>query len=229
MLSMVGRPREHNARTAARLLVAAERTVQEKGPDALSVRGVAAEAGTSTRAVYSLFESKAGLIAALAARGFDLLREGVADVPVTSAPDSDLVEAGLVFRSFATEHPSLFRIAFQTNPSPLSTTPSVRSAANVALDVLKTRIERLDEAGLLGGYGVNEAALHFHAVCEGLAGLELRGTFPSDVAEHVWRQGLAALVRGLAGGDPSQRRSPERVERRQPQPLGATSGRTDPA
>lgn len=225
----MGRPREHDARTAVELLRAAERTVQENGPDALSVRGVAGDVGTTTRAVYSLFESKAGLIAALAAHGFDLLGDGVADVPVTSAPDSDLVEAGLVFRRFATEHPSLFRIAFQTNPSPLRTTPSVRSAASMALDVLKTRIERLDDAGLLGGYGVNEATLHFHAVCEGLAGLELRETFPSDVAEHVWRQGLAALVRGLAGENPSQRRTQKRAEKPPPRPTDPGSAGTKPA
>jgi AcrR family transcriptional regulator len=211
------------------LFAAAERTVQEHGPDALSVRGVASDVGTTTRAVYSLFESKAGLIAALAVHGFDILRDGVAGVPVTSAPESDLVEAGLVFRRFAIEHPSLFRIAFQTNPSPLRSTPSVRSAANDALDVLTSRIRRLDDAGLLGGYSVNEATLHFHAVCEGLAGLELRGTFPSDVAGHLWRQGLTALVRGLAGREPSQRRSQKRAENPQPRPTRHGSTRTKPA
>jgi hypothetical protein len=138
---------------------------------------------------------KAGLIAALAAHGSDLLRDGVKRVPTTSEPDSDLVEAGLVFGRF----PSLFRIAFQANPSPRRTSRAVRAAANVALDVLKSRIRRLDDAGLSGGCTINEATLHFHAVCEGLAGLELRGTFPSDTADHLWRQGLAALVRGLAG------------------------------
>jgi AcrR family transcriptional regulator len=46
-----------------------------------AVRRVASQVGTSTRAVYSLFDSKDGLIAALAAHGFDLLavwREGLA-------------------------------------------------------------------------------------------------------------------------------------------------------
>lgn len=181
------------------LLSAAERTVQEHGPDALSVRGVASDVGTTTRAVYSLFESKSGLIAALAAHGFDLLRDGVERVPTTSDPDNDLVETGLVFRRFAIEHPSLFRIAFDAHRSPLRTTPAFRAAANDALAVLKIRIRWLDDAGLLGGYTIDEATLHFHAMCEGLAGLELRGTFPSDTANHLWRQGLAALVRGLAG------------------------------
>ena len=53
----MGRPKEHDARTAAALLEAAESVVQSDGVDALSVRRVADEVGTSTRAVYSLFGS----------------------------------------------------------------------------------------------------------------------------------------------------------------------------
>jgi AcrR family transcriptional regulator len=185
------------------LLAAAERIVEEDGPDALSVRRVASEVGTTTRAVYSLFDSKDGLIAALAAHGFDLLGAGVGELPTTSAPQHDLVEAGLVFRRYAIEHPSLFRIAFQSSPSPLRTTPAVRAAAESALEVLKEMIGRLDEAGLVASHEVDDATLHFHAVCEGLAALELRGTFPASCAEQLWRQGLAALVRGL--GSPEAR------------------------
>jgi AcrR family transcriptional regulator len=194
----VGRPREHNERTAATLLAAAEQAIQEHGPDALSVRGLARNCGTTTRAVYSLFGSRDGLIAALAAHGFELLGLGVAQLPTTPAPRRDLVEAGLVFRRFALEHPALFRIAFQTHPSPLSTIPSVRLAASAAFEVLKRRIARLDDSGGVKGYGVGDAALHFHAACEGLAGLELRGTLPPGAGERIWRQGLSALVRGLA-------------------------------
>ncbi len=182
------------------LLTAAERIVEEDGPDALSVRRVASEVGTTTRAVYSLFDSKGGLIAALAAHGFDLLAAGVGELPSTSAPQHDLVEAGLVFRRYAIEHPSLFGIAFQSSPSPLRTTPAVRAAAQSALEVLKGMIGRLKEAGLMV-YEVDDATLHFHAVCEGLAALELRGTFAPSSTERLWRQGLAALVRGLGSQD----------------------------
>jgi AcrR family transcriptional regulator len=195
----MGRPREHDDETAAALLVAAERIVEEHGPDALSVRGVAGDVGTTTRAVYSLFGSKEGLIAGLGAHAFDLLRVGVAASPTTAAPQGDLVETGLVFRRFATEHPALFRIAFQSNPSPMRDTPAVREAASLALGALTERIARLDDPGpgLVNGLDPARATLHFHAVCEGLAGLELRCAFPSEAAEAVWREGLSAVVRGL--------------------------------
>ena len=193
----MGRPREHDERTAESLLAAAERIVQDGGLDALSVRGVAAEVGTTTRAIYSLYGSKDGLIAALAAHGFDLLRDGVSSVPETSAPDRDLVEAGLVFRRYATEHSSLFRISFQNNPTPMRTNPAVNAAATAALEVLTGRVARLHEAGLLADNDVRAATLCFHAQCEGLAELELRGNFAPDDEERHWRKGLSALVAGL--------------------------------
>src|SRR5271169_4197291 len=110
----MGRPREHDVGTATALLEAAERTLQNEGADALSVRRVAVEAGTSTRAVYSLFGSREGLVVALGDRAFAILGGGVAALPLTDDPAADLVDAAVrVFRPFALEHASLFRIAFQ--------------------------------------------------------------------------------------------------------------------
>src|SRR5438270_384223 len=81
---------------------------------------------------------------ALAARAFELLRDGVGRLPATPAPVEDLVQAGLVFRRFAIEHPSLFRIAFGSTPDgPIRARPVVREAATIALEALKTRIARL--------------------------------------------------------------------------------------
>ena len=70
----MGRPREHDEQTRAALLAAAEQIVADGGPAALSVRAVAEAAGTTTRAVYSLFGSKDGLLVeALARDAFEFL------------------------------------------------------------------------------------------------------------------------------------------------------------
>jgi AcrR family transcriptional regulator len=198
MLSSVGRPKQHDNGTAAALLAAAELTVQQHGLDALSVRGVAAEVGTTTRAVYSLFGSKDGLVVALGARSFDILRAGLESLPATDDPASDLIEAGLTFRRFALEHPSLFAIGVQRRlPSP-ELSAQFSAAARRALVELERRIARLFEADLLGGRSVDAAALQFHALCEGLAAVELRSACPPAVADRMWRQGLSALVAGFA-------------------------------
>jgi AcrR family transcriptional regulator len=192
----MGRPREHDERTAAALLEAAERTVQEHGVDSLSVRGVAEMVGTSTRAVYSLFGSKGGLIAAISVHGFEVLREGIQRQPQTTSPAQDLVEVGLVFRRFVRDHPSIYRMAFQSGQMTID--PAVRVASAAALLALKERIARLEESGGLNGFGVDEATRHFDAVCEGLAELELRGNFPNENAgERLWRRALGVVISGL--------------------------------
>jgi AcrR family transcriptional regulator len=221
-MSSVGRPREHDEHTAAALLAAAERTIETGGPEALSIRGVATDVGTTTRAVYSLFGSKDGLIAALGAHGFDLLRQGLDGLPITDDPGGDLIDAALMFRRFALDHPALFAIGVQRkhpeefatgvqrkHPEEFATglragapsrdsSPQVRAAANAALEILKERVARLAQAQSLGDRTVNEATLQFHALCEGLAAIELRGTNPSHHWERLWRQAFTALVAGFA-------------------------------
>jgi AcrR family transcriptional regulator len=195
----MGRPREHDEHTAAALLAAAERAVGEGGPEALSLRGIASEVGTTTRAVYSLFGSKDGLIAALGVHAFDFLRDGLHALAQTDDPAADLVETGLVFRRLAIERPALYSIGVQRDLPDLPTWTTVCDAADAAFAVLLQRVARLHEAGLLGGQSVVEATLQFHALCEGLATLELRGTRGAGFdAEPLWRAGLGSLIAGWA-------------------------------
>jgi AcrR family transcriptional regulator len=195
----VGRPKEHDERTAAALLDAAERTVQAAGLDALSVRGVAEDVGTTTRAVYSLFGSKDGLVVALGVRAFAMLGAAVEALPATPDPAADLVDAGAeVFRGFAVGHPSLFRIGVQRTAGSPELAGGFASAAAQAFAGLETRVACVGAAGLLGGRAVRDAACQFHALCEGLAAVELRGMMTPGEEARIWREALTALVTGFA-------------------------------
>jgi AcrR family transcriptional regulator len=193
----MGRPREHNADTAQALLAAGERLAEREGVDALSVRRLANEVGTTTRAVYSLFGSMDGFVVALGARAFELLGGAVAALADTKDPVSDLVAAGLVFREFSLSHPSLFRIAVQRTAVPTDLVAQFRPAAVAAMAELERRVARVHEVDGLGGRSVHDAASQFHALCEGLAALELRGMLDGAGAEAFWRSALSALVAGF--------------------------------
>jgi AcrR family transcriptional regulator len=203
----MGRPREHDDQTAAALLEAAERLVESSGPDALTVRGVAERAGTTTRAVYGLFGSKDALLVALATRAFEILGTGIRRLPTTADPVADLVEAGIaVFRRFALDHPSLFRIAIQRDALSDELVQGFRSAGREALAELQRRVARLGH-----GDGTLYETLEFHALCEGLAALELRGVLPDGREEQLWRHALTALITGFAlPHDAPRRRAPSR-------------------
>lgn len=195
----MGRPRVHDERTAEALLDAAERMIKADGPDALSLRRLAEQTHTTTRAVYSLFGSKNGLVVALARRAFELLGGGIRALPTSEDPAADLVEAGVVvFRRFAIEHPSLFRLAFQQRSATLSQHWSdVRPTQQAGLVGLRHRVARLGEGGGLEDRALSEATIEFHALCEGLASLELRGLLPTGEEERIWRHALTALISGL--------------------------------
>ena len=70
---------------------------QKVDPPRFPVRAVADEAGTTTRAVYSLFGSKDGLLTdALAQSAFEFLFTEIDALPVTDDPVSDLLDVGRV-------------------------------------------------------------------------------------------------------------------------------------
>ena len=77
----MGRPKEHDERTGASVLEAAERIVDGASLEALSVRHVAEEVGTTTRAVYSVFGSKEGVIVVLGIRAFEMLGAAIRAQP----------------------------------------------------------------------------------------------------------------------------------------------------
>ena len=210
----MGRPKEHDERTRARLRAAAEQLVAEQGPDALSVRSVADAAGTSTRAVYSLFGSKDGLVAAVAQTAFELLYENIDRLPQTDDPAADLIAIGTdVVRGLVRDHPALFRIAFQ-RVAGLQPEPGLVAARERAWVQLQARVQRAKDAGLLGDKAVPDAAREINAMWEGLANAELRGDvlriIPRDQEQRAWYEALTTVVRGFQLGAPEKRTRPRR-------------------
>ena len=198
----MGRPREHDEDTRLALLEAAERIVADGGPAALSVRAVADAAGTTTRAVYSLFGSKDGLLVqALARDAFEFLYTEYEKFHETDDPASDLVESALVvFRRLVRDHPTLYRIAFQRIVPGLEAGPELVATRQRAWEQLVARVERLRPAGQLGEKPAPEAAVEFIAMMDGLGSAELRGAvlrlLPEGSEEQAWRNALTSLVRG---------------------------------
>ena len=199
----MGRPREHDEHTRAALRAAAERLVATGGPAALSVRAVAEEAGTTTRAVYSVFGSKDGLLVdALAQGAFEFLFEEIGALDETDDPVSDLIAIGTpVFRRLVREHPALYRIAFQRVVPGLDAGPELTAIRTKTWEQLLAKVRRLEEAGLLVDKDVPEAAVEFIAMMEGLANAELRGAvlrlLPEGSEDEAWEKALATLVRGF--------------------------------
>ncbi len=200
----------HDEETAEALLDAAERILEAEGLESLTVRRVADELGTTTRAVYASLGSKDALIVGLGERGFSLLAAKVAALPRTDDPAADLVAAGVSgFRAWALAHPALFRVTFQ---QPVTVPAEVRErftpARVEALETLHERIRRLQESRGAGGRTLLEATWQFSSLCEGLAALDLRLGILGPVPDSgpIWADALGALIAGWqVTGPPAER------------------------
>jgi AcrR family transcriptional regulator len=204
----MGRPKEHDDNTRTALLAAAEQMIETLGPDALSVRAVAEAVGTTTRAVYSVFGSKDGLLAALATRLFEMLAEAIDACPTTKDPIHDVVTISVDgFRRTALDHQALYALVFLRIVPDLQLGTEFNEAASSAFSRLESQLTRLKAGGELGPMTTHNAARSVHALTEGLATMELRGMLDTATdAEQVWRHAVRALVTGFASSETTPRR-----------------------
>ncbi len=107
-----GRTRTPSVGMEAALLDAALELLEEEGPEALSVRRIAAAAGVAPMGVYNHFASKAGIIEALFVEGFQRLGEAMVTLNEISDPEEALLEGGRRYRALALAHPMVYRLMF---------------------------------------------------------------------------------------------------------------------
>lgn len=95
------------------MLDAALATVEEGGPGGLTVRQLAAAAGTSTMSVYTHFGSISAVVGAVIERGFEALAGQLTAVGTTDDALADLFGLALAYLDFARAHPRLYAAMFQ--------------------------------------------------------------------------------------------------------------------
>jgi len=175
---------------------AASELLLRGGVEALTVRRVAQEAGTTTMAIYSRFGGKEGLLGELYREGFALVAAAQQGVRRTESPRADLLRLTLAYRRVALAHPAHYRLMFGDatgwEPGALA-----REAALPTFEVLVTAVSRAIEAEEIQG-DAEEIALAVFACCHGLVGLELASLTPARGRAPRYRRALEALLDGFA-------------------------------
>jgi AcrR family transcriptional regulator len=191
----MGRPKEHDDATRERLLQAAERLSATKGFDALTVRAVAEEAATTTRAVYALFGSKDGLEQALHEAMYTRLRDLERARRRREDPRADLLELALAYRRWAVERPERYAAAIHRLGQPRRPASEEGIAVSrEALDELRQAVQRCYDMGLLA-VGPDDVVIHMRAVAHGLAEFESLEMLGPDPERH-WRTVISAMLDG---------------------------------
>lgn len=184
----------------ARLIEEAARILGEEGPSALSVRRLAAGAGTSTMAVYTHFGAMSAVVDAVATEGFRRLIDHVDAVGRSDDTIADLRRSAAAYRDNALENRHLFGVMFGAiSLGSFHGQGADPEVAIAAFDQIAALIERAMDAGTLLGGDPREVAAQFWSALHGYVMLELSGNVRIiDDAENtvLWPM-LAHLLQGL--------------------------------
>jgi AcrR family transcriptional regulator len=188
----VPRPRIHDETLRQRLLEQAGRLLAEEGPQALSLRKLAAEAGTSTTAVYSLFGGKTELVHDVYTEAFRRFGAKLAEVGPTDDPVEDLRRLALAYRAYALANPHLYAVMFGRPIPGAEPEDKVDPERDEDFRPLLDLVIRAEEAGLLIDVPAREVALGLWAIVHGLMSLELNRNVEDTRYELV----VGAAMRG---------------------------------
>ncbi|MDQ0707650.1 AcrR family transcriptional regulator [Arthrobacter woluwensis] len=194
-MSGMARPVIHNDQLRLTLLDTTAALVAERGPAGVTLRDLAAAAGTSTTAIYSLFGGKAQLLEAVVNHGFASF--GAAQ---EAAADGGLRALGIAYRRWALDHPALYRLMFggllnlkesrQDPPEPES---------EITLQPLLSAIRAGQERETLRDGSPQEMAAVIWAQVHGMVSLEMAGLgSPTADRDAQYLAALDAIERAWA-------------------------------
>lgn len=192
-----------------KLLDAASAMLAHGGPDALSLRKLAASVGTSTMAVYTAFGSKEGLIKALFEEAFARLAEAQAAVPSDIDPLLRLERLGQAYRRFALANPPYYALMISvTMPVPVELrhekssddTPLARTISehDSYRHLYETVGACIALGYIVGDRGPGMVADALWATVHGQTSLELAGFHASpEIAQEQFAFTCYAVLNGL--------------------------------
>jgi AcrR family transcriptional regulator len=161
--------------------------LERDGVQALSVRNLAAEAGTSTMAVYTHFGGMTGVTDAIASEVFARFAQALTEVPQTDDPVADFLSMGIAYHGFAMANHQRYQLMFGTSvPAPLAGyrtdltvtgSASGRAEWGVSFDALRNAVHRMMAAGRIRDDGELAIAGRIWSIIHGAVMLEMAGFF----------------------------------------------------
>ncbi|MFJ7593164.1 TetR/AcrR family transcriptional regulator [Streptomyces sp. NPDC097617] len=188
----MGRPRTNDEAVKELLVVCATELLATRPRESVTVRAVAAAAGTSTTAVYSLFGGKEGLIGAVRDRAVAGLFQDLSAVATSADPLADLYALAVAYRGWGRGHRHLYTVLFG---GVQSFDPSGEAGAGDPVRPLLAAIDRASAACVLTGE-TTSIALSIWAALHGLVTLELAGALDAATAGAAFRSTIHAVLRG---------------------------------
>ncbi len=152
--------------------------VREHGDSAISLRALAKQIGVSAPALYRHFADRESLLAELAIKGFEWLRERLLQVDQND-PRQALIGIGLAYVAFAQDEPNLYRLMFGGRVLPLGVHPRLDSAGKGAFQVLEDTVASARDRGFLKPMPLSLMTATAWSLVHGLSLLTIDGHLPA--------------------------------------------------
>ena len=192
---MTDRPYHHGALREA-LLEQAERTVRDRGADALSLRELAREVGVSHGAPRRHFPDRQALLDAVAEAGFDRLGAELRAAADGAGEEFEprLRATAAAYVRFATRDPALLDLMFAGKHR--ETSGALHEAAENAFAVMLELIPQGQAEGALEPGEPERVGLVLFSTIQGIASLVSAGIVQPDQLEALVVDAIAHFLRG---------------------------------
>jgi len=189
--------RTPTAEVESAILDSAQRLLATEGPEALSIRRIATEAGVAPMSVYNRFEGKHGVVEALFLQGFKRLQAEFAAVEASDVMDG-LDECGHRYRALAHAHPGSYAVMFDRVIPEFEPSERCVLQASASFTELVALVERGQlEGRVIDGEAIDIAQQIWETV-HGAVSLELRGMGFVDGRDAHFARLLAMIRRAIS-------------------------------
>ncbi|MBG0828658.1 TetR/AcrR family transcriptional regulator [Planomonospora sp. ID67723] len=158
-----------------KLLDVASQLLVTVGPESLSMRRIASEAGCSTTVIYTMFGNKEGLAEALYLEGFERFRRRLDAVPPRRNALEHLTALGPAYREAALAEPGYYGLMFEKAIPGFMPSERARTLARAALNIFDRVISDCISAGYLIPTQPRKIADALWAAAQGAISLERAG------------------------------------------------------
>lgn len=193
-----------------RLCDVAESRFAEHGPDAVTIRQLAADLGVSPMTPYRYFADKDAILAAVRARAFDRHARTLESAYETTPGDPQVraTALGEAYVRFALDYPHAYKLMFDIKQPSAGAYPDLIRAGERSRATMTRHVREMTDAGLIEGDPDLIGHL-FWAALHGPLMLHYSGVLTSGIDAATLINGLcAALWRSIISSNPTPAATP---------------------
>lgn len=183
----------HHGDLRRALMDSADAILERDGPNALSLRAVAREAGVSPAAPYHHFKDKDELLSAIAREGFARLSAALVEAAGCERDaETKMSDLGVAYVKFAQSHPALYRVMYDCARAE-DALPQKTDHDHDGFQILKDALTKA------GGNRVSETDIHLASIASWCAahGLAEMSSFVQFRPLKAELGGEDAFLRGV--------------------------------